>query len=155
MDGGHGEWKEVLCFLAISVNVKSEGNIGFCSGFRQFRSGFGKRGKRLYRGTQIGVSSDWKYADFSKIKSGSAVLYKTASSSRRCFASAHPSSSSMAPRQTAEEQLNRFGINWRRYNHVRERYFDGKVKDSDRENDPPAPDGSPNEGIMLSIAHFS
>lgn len=56
--------------------------------------------------------------------------------------------------KTAEEQLNRFGINWRRYNHVRERYFDGKVKDSDRENDPPAPDGSPNEGIMLS-SHFS
>ena len=43
----------------------------------------GNSGTASTGGTQISVSSDWKYADFSKIKSGSAVLYKTASSARK------------------------------------------------------------------------
>ena len=43
----------------------------------------GNSGTASTGGAQISVSSDWKYADFSKIKSGSAVLYKTASSARK------------------------------------------------------------------------
>lgn len=52
--------------------------------------------------------------------------------------------------KTAEEQLDRFGINWRRYGHVRERYFDGKAESPNRENGHPTPNNSHCEGILSS-----
>lgn len=82
-----GEWTVVMvngkkCYVSSqylsTANPKGTSALAAGSGSSEADSGSASIG-----GTPISVSSDWKYADFSKIKSGSAVLYKTASSSRK------------------------------------------------------------------------
>ena len=85
-----GEWTVVMvngkkCYVSSQYLSTSnpKGTSASAAGSGNSGAASAGGGSASIGGTQIGVSSDWKYADFSKIKSGSAVLYKTASSSRK------------------------------------------------------------------------
>ena len=90
--GSDGEWATVMvggkkCYVASAYLTTKEPEKKTSASANQSPAqkdaSQGNASQTAENGTQIGLSSEYKYAEFSKINSGKAVLYKTTASNKK------------------------------------------------------------------------